>query len=594
MFNRVSAGFVSAALLGLSIQVAGSGSAHAAEINFDGTEGPCEFRSGLFFACSPFVEPQPTPTTIVEGDSANFIFHQGSGLEDGGALGSDYVAGIFRVSGVVDSTEKCAYTPRGSDLIPDDFINEFANGSWNGTSDAGDGLTVQVLGISDSLVGGVDNQGYFTASPYVQRLTAPPGSHGKYVCAISGAYIAEDGIFSSWHLEDTVVSSPRIMRITPVNERVFPQVALIPDSTTAGNFTVGDAYQVHAWIAGPIARQVNGRVLHRSLSVGFADELDFDGTATCEWESIWDLSGLDPSPTLEGAVSWTSAAYDDSYAGRYICAQQYVSYDSPAYGFIERWSQVATLYVNPPADSTGNRDLSRFSSTSVMEDLMEFSRSGCLRNPAQCGRAEFIELIGNFGDLEGRAMGSWDDERGKDAGSKAQRASTKQMLAVELASMRRAIEATGLVERFGKDVNWSPTLESQFAGVSKFDPEMTPIRQQGVADTNGLGINIVAPGEVKAGQDLEIDLRIKGANGPGTATTYVYALSKEGPKLIATQSTKVAGDSAALSVSGKTLASGVKEEAVSGRDLIVVTAFSPAKKESAGVAAAAPLRLVAK
>lgn len=594
MLKRTSIGCAAAALVAVSLQWAGASPAAALVIDTDNTEGPCDVNP-ITLACTPFVMPMPTPTSIVEGDSARYIFHQYAEpglLED--RVAYDYVGGIFRVTGIVDRIDQCEYSPRGNDLIPEDWIDDFANGSWSGESDAGNGLTVQVLGISDNVIGARLEGQSARVAPYFHTMTAPPGSRGKYLCAMSGAYIAVDGPFSGWSLFETAVSAPRVTRITPVSERVYPRVALTPDSTSPEEFTVGDTYQMHAWIIAPIGQQINGRVVNRSLSVGFADELDDDGTATCDWESVFDLTPYDSSPTLEESVSWTSAAYYDSYAGRYICAQQYISYDSPEYGFIERWSPVATLYVNPPADPTGNRDLSRFSSTSVMEDLVDISQSGCLRNPGQCSRAQFVELIGDLGDIEGRAIGSWDDDRGKDAGNKDRRASAKEKLAAELASIKREIEATGLVERYGKAVNWSPSIESQFAQVSKFDPQRTPIRQQGVAGVDGLKVNVLSPGEVPAGKSVDIELMVSGVSEPGTATTYVYTMSKSGPKLVASSSREVKGDSATLRISGKELATAGGKTDKSGQDFIVVTAFTPANKKSVGVAAATPLRILAR
>jgi len=571
-------GLLAAILAAPAMPLAISSPVAAIEIDASNIEGPCVYREATA-ACTPQGSSTPTQSSIVESET--IALRQYSYAEPGNidcGLGCDAAGGIFRVSGVVDRIEDCAYSPRGSHLIPDGWDSDFADGSWDGRTELDNGLVVQLLGVSANLVGGTLTGNNLAVSPNFFRVQTPPGSAGKYVCAMSGAFLYVDQVGPGAGLDQTSVSSPRVIPITPIAGELRPYVFLQP---TTPEFGYGSTYRVITGIGNPLRERIGGDLLHRTLSVGFADELDADGTATCEFESNFDLIS-----NAETETDWISAIGRRSDAGRYLCAQHYVSYLSPEYGFVERWSPIRHVYVEETPASAANVDLSQFDAQSVLEILSSMEDSECVASLLVCSIEQFSEIVLVLGDLEEKSAGAFNDSKDKGAQDSKQQSATQQEIADRLSALRTKIEMSGVLDRFGKAVNWSPSAQIELAKASKFNPVKTPLRRQGATDANGLSLQMLVPGAAKAGKNVDVVLNVGGKNNTGTAQVLVFAVTKKGPKLVEAESLKVKGGSGKVRISGKSLGSQAK-----ATDYLVLSTFQPADRAATGVAAASALRV---
>ena len=601
MRRLILASLASLALIGGLLPLTLATPAVATVIDTRDIEGSCNVRD-VALACQPQGGTTPTQTSIVEGESMRFDHYSLAqpNLIDCQYGPCDVGGGIFTVSGVVDSIGDCAYSASGDDLIPGGWTGLFE--TWSGVSSADNGLTVRVLGISSEIVGGAVDGDRVSVARYSTRLEAPRGSSGKHLCIMTGAYTAVDTLGSDWELHQTAVSEPRLVSISDISTTVNPSVFITPSSVSLEDFTYRSTYEVLAFIGNPLIPRSDAQLVNRSLSIGFADELDDDGTATCAWETHVNLADAGEADYEYG---WWIERRSDM--GRYICVQQYVSYLSPSFGisesdsvydgprFIERWSPVSHLYING-TDVTGNRDFAALHSQTLLEQLTALTRTPCYRYLTRCSASQFGALVRGLGSIEGGlsekgALPSG-GKNSKAPADESAYAATQQRLFDRLAATHRRIESSGVLSRYGKRVQWSPSAITALARASSWNPAAIALRPEGIPDANGLSMRTLADTEVKSGVSPKFEVSVAGPSNNGTATAHVYAISKGGVNLVARKSTRIKNGEGSIVVPSYRLTSSKKSKGSSTSNYLVVTTFQPANKRQPGVASAKPLRVV--
>ena len=590
MSRRLLASIASLALIGGLLPLALATPAAAVQIDTTGIEGSCDARS-VTLACQPQGSTTPTQTSIVEGESMRFRHYSyadpGAVSCDGGPC--DTAGGIFTVSGVVDTIGDCAYTPRGHHLIPDGWTSNLF-GSWSGESSLDTGLTVRVLGTSGSQIGGSTEGGNTSVLPYATTVDTPADSGGKHLCIMVGSYVAIDTAGSDWSLYQTVVSEPRLVRISDIRSTVNPSVFITPSRVGLEDFTYRSGYDILAWIANPLIPRSNAELLNRSISIGFADELDDDGTATCTWETYLDLTSAGEA---DFEYSWWIERRSDM--GRYICVQQYVSYLSSEYGFVERYSLVSHLYINE-SDVTVYDALAALESQGLLEDLIALIQTDCYENLIVCSRLQLVGLIQGLssiqGGLSGKGVPSSSGKNSEAPADESVYAPTQQKLFDRLAATQRRIESSGVLTKYGKRLRWSPSAITALAKASSWNPAAIQLRPEGIPDANGLSMRTLADTDVKSGASPKLDVSVAGPSKNGIATAHVYAISKSGINLVARKSTRIKDGEGSIVVPKSRLTPSKKSKGSSASNYLVVTTFQPANKGQPGVASAKPLRVV--